>query len=217
MSKIFASCFTSILDEIGCEGYGVDVDAVFDAMRRNDPLINTKEHTIIQKQYYDVRLTKWKSTFLKGRYMPTGGIIEALFDLNNDLHFESHASYAEYWYARWVDAHVNLVLNRIYGAQKPLIDNFLLLNDGAFDYMIKVAFGGENHNDADRDFQIALSVDERNKGRKLTEVEIELLKTKYYQRSQDELDALKQRLISEILNEWEQFSALTTDEILNRG
>lgn len=216
MSKIFASGFTSILDDIGCDGYGVDVDAVFEAMKRNDPLHGAPEIETITKHYYSVHFYGRNGIDgYPGAFVPSGGLIEALFNAAKQSDVTKLGGYARDWWRRWIDAHVNLVLNRIYGANRPLIDNFLLLNDGAFDVLIKYAFGGADHAEADKDYPIALLVAERNKGSKLTPVEIANIRTKYYRRTPEELDELKQQLIREIKEEWEHFSSLTTDEILN--
>lgn len=207
MSKIFTSGFTSILDDIGCDGYGVDVDAVYEAMRRNDPLKGAPEIMTVKLLY---------ERGVAGPFAQPGGMIETLFQTARKTDVTKIGVYAEFTPYRWVDTHVNLVLNRIYGANRPLLDNFLLLNDGAFDVLIKQAFGGADHADADKDYPMALLVAERNKGSELTSVEIANIRAKYYKRTPEELDELKQQLICEIKEEWERFSSLTTDEILNR-
>lgn len=217
MSKMFTSGFTSILDDLGCDGYGVDVDAVFEAMNRNDPLRVAPEIKTITDQYYTVRFYGRNGVDGRpGAFVPHGGLIEALFNAAERSDVTKLGGYARDWWCRWIDMHVNLVLNRIYGANKPLLDSFLLLNDGAFDQLIKFAFEGEDHKDADKDFPMALLVAERNKGSELTKMEIANIRTKFYKRSQEDLDELKGQFIRELQDEWDQFSGLTTDEILSR-
>lgn len=206
MSKVFASGFTSILDDIGCDGYGVDVDAVYEAMRWNDPLKGAPEIMTVKLLY---------ERGVAGPFAQAGGMIETLLQTARQTDVSKIGSYAWHLQYRWAEPHVNLVLNRIYGSERPLIDNFLLLNDGAFDVLIKQAFGGADHADADKDYPMALLVAERNKGSELTPVEIANIRAKYYKRTPEELDELKQQLICEIREEWERFSGLTTDEILN--
>lgn len=205
MSKIFTSNFTSILDEIGCDGYGVDVDAVYEALRRNDPLSDAPEIMQINRLY---------ERNVAGPFAKPGGIIEVLFQALRDGGCSKFSAYTWLLPYRWVDTHANLVLNRLYGSDCPLLDNFLLLNDGAFDDLIKRVFGGAEHPDADKDYPIALLVAEEKKGSELTEIEIANIRAKFYKRTPEELDELKQQFIREIKDEWERFSNLTTDDIL---
>lgn len=206
MSKIFTSGFTSILDDIGCDGYGVDVDAVYEAMRRNDPLSGAPEIMTVKLLY---------ERGIAGPFAQPGGMIETLLQTARKTDVTKIGAYASNLQYRWADPHVNLVLNRIYGSNRPLLDNFLLLNDGAFDVLIKQAFGGADHANADKDYPMALLVAERNKRSALTSVEIASIRAKYYKQAPEELDELKQQLIHEIMEEWERFSGLTTEEILN--
>ena len=214
MSKIFTSGFASILDDLGCDGYSIDADRVLASLNNGDPLEDAKEAEIITSQYYRFTGAIGSMRSHKGKRFPTGGYIEVLFDTVAAKSTPACSSYEHFWYERWVNAHVNLVLNRIYGTNRPEIDNFLLLNDGALEHIITLIFGGKETIDAEQAYSVAMMVASRNKGDKLTEVETNLIRARFFKLSRDELQQIKDTLIREIRAEWEMFSNLSTEEIL---
>lgn len=216
MSKIFTSGFASILDDLGCDGYGVDVDRVLASLNSGDPLQDAKETEIITSQYYWCTGRIGDLRYHKGKRFPIGGYIEALFDAVTAKYKSSYSLYEISWYERWVQAHVNLILNRIYGTSKPEIDNFLLLNDGALEHIISLIFGGKETIDAEQAYSVAMMASSRNMGDKLTEVETNLIRARFFKLSRDELQQIKDTLIREIRAEWEMFSNLSTEEILGK-
>lgn len=216
MSKIFTSGFASILDDLGCDGYGIDADRVLASLNNSDPLVDAKEAKIITSQYYQRTGMIGNLQYHKGRLFPTGGYIEVLFDAVTERYKTVYSSYEMSWHERWVKAHVNLILNRIYGTSRPEIDNFLLLNDGALEHIITLIFGGKETIDAEQAYSVAMMVSSRNKGDKLTEVETNLIRSHFFNLSHDELQQIKDTLIREIRAEWEMFSNLSTEEILGK-
>ncbi len=213
MTKLFTSRLTEILNDLGCDGYYIDKDAIMRSLCTRDPTSEAKERDKITKRYYYVTGKVGKRVYHKGDLFPRRGFIEALFDYARKANAKL-TTYESSWYCRWVDAHVNLILNRIYGSNKPEIDSFVMLNSGALDQLIIKLFGGvATHNDVEN-FRVALEVARNNIGDDLTKAEMALIHAKYFESTDDYLMMIKSELMNEIMTEWNAFENMDMDELL---
>ena len=213
MTKLFTSRLTEILNDLGCDGYFIDKDIIMQSLNATDPTKDAKERDQIVKQYYYCSGKIGKRIYHKGGLFPRRGFIEALFDYARKANAKL-TTYESSWYCRWVDAHVNLILNRIYGSNKPEIDSFVMLNSGALDQLIIKLFGGvATHNDVEN-FRVALEVARNNIGDDLTNAEIALIHAKYFESTDDYLMMIKSELMNEIMTEWNAFENIDMDELL---
>ena len=215
MTKLFTSRLTEILNDLGCDGYFIDKDLIMQSLNTIDPTKDAKERDQIVKQYYYCSGKIGKRIYHKGGLFPRRGFLEILFDYVHKAN-QCTTVYEGSWDCRWVDAHVNLILNRIYGTNKPEIDSFILLNSGALDQLIIKVFGGKETRDDEANFTVALAVAQSNLGEQLTCAEKELIRSTYFKRTDDELMQIKNALVNEIMQEWDAFSKISMDDLLNK-